>query len=50
MDDAVTPAEAERRRAQSRAAAERKALRALEPARVEQLSAARASVAFVIWT
>ena len=48
LDEAITPAEAERRRAQSMAAAERKALRALEPSRVEQLSAARAMVCLLL--
>lgn len=43
-EESLTPAESERRRAQSMAAAERKALRALAPARVDQLTHARTKV------
>lgn len=43
-EDATTPAESDRRRTQSMAAAERKALRALEPERIKQLEQARAKV------
>ena len=43
-DEALTPAETERRRARAMAVAERKELRALDPTRVEQLNASRTRV------
>ena len=43
-EEALTPAETERRRARAMAVAERKELRTLDPARVEQLNASRTRV------
>ena len=43
-EEALTPAETERRRARAMSIAERKELRALDPARVEQLNASRTRV------
>ncbi len=43
-EEALTPAETERRRVRAMAVAERKELRALDPARIEQLNASRTRV------